>query len=69
MKMKAKAEDNTKERGDEERSTFRAGIPKDWICPTNIPLTLDIKFCDMKAEMREYSLLITEYTSVQLFKG
>ena len=37
---------------DEEKSVIRAGIPKDWICPTNIPMTLDIKFSDMKTEMK-----------------
>lgn len=56
--MPPKVEEVMKER-DEEKSVMRAGIPKDWICPTNIPMTLDIKFSDMKAEMKEYALMIT----------
>jgi hypothetical protein len=46
----------------------RAGIPKDWIC-SNIPLNLDIRYCDMKSDMKEYALLITEYTTSQLVRG
>ena len=45
--MPPKVEEPVRER-DEEKSSIRAGIPKDWICPTNIPMTLDIRFCDMR---------------------
>lgn len=57
-----------KEGNKEEEKVTRAGIPKDWIC-SNIPLMLDIRYCDMKAEMKEYALLITEYIMSQMFRS
>jgi len=52
---------------DEEKQT-RAGIPKDWV-PPNIPISTDIKFCDMKVDMKDYALQITEYIYVQMVKN
>lgn len=54
-------------KADEEKPT-RAGIPKDWVS-TNLQISTDIKFCDMKVDMKEYAMLITEYIYVQMVKN
>ena len=46
----------------------RAGIPKDWVSP-NLQISVDIKYCDMKVEMKEYALALTEYIYVQMVKN
>ena len=53
--------------GDDEK-TSRAGIPKDWIAP-NIQISTDIKFCDMKVDMKDYTFQITQYIYAQMVKG
>lgn len=63
----ASKEKEAKGAGDDEKVS-RAGIPKDWQTP-NIQISTDIKFCDMKVDMREYTLLITEYIYSQMVKG
>lgn len=61
-------ENKDKQPKNEEEKTTRAGIPKDWVAP-NIQISTDIKFCDMKVDMREYALMITEYIYVQMVKN
>jgi hypothetical protein len=34
-----------------------------------MPLTLDVRYCDMKADMKEYALLITEYIMSQIIRS
>ena len=53
----------------EEEKQTRAGIPKDWVAAANIQISTDVKFCDMKVDMKEYALLITEYIYVQMVKN
>jgi hypothetical protein len=52
----------------EDEKPTRAGIPKDWVSP-NLQISVDIKFCDMKVDMKDYALLITEYIYVQMVKN
>ena len=58
-----------KEKDKEEEKQSRTGIPKDWVLPSTMQISTDIKFCDMKVDMKEYTLLITEYTYVQMVKN
>ena len=46
----------------------RAGIPKDWVSP-NLQISVDIKFCDMRVEMKDYALALTEYIYVQMVRN
>lgn len=47
----ATKEKEGKEAKVEEEKLVRAGIPKDWV-PSNIQISTDIKFCDMKVDMK-----------------
>ena len=67
MATKEKEAKDKEAKGDDEKQT-RAGIPKDWV-PANIQISTDIKFCDMKVDMKDYALLITEYIYVQMVKN
>lgn len=67
MATKEKDNKDKEAKGDEEKQT-RARIPKDWV-PSNLQISTDIKFCDMKVDMKEYALLITEYIYVQMVKN
>lgn len=62
--------DKAKEKGagDDEKPS-RAGIPKDWVPPSMQQISTDIKFCDMKVDMKDYTLQITEYIYFQMVKG
>lgn len=66
--MATKEKESHKEGKGEEEKQVRAGIPKDWVS-SNLQISADIKFCDMKVEMKEYALLITEYIYVQMVKN
>ena len=37
--------------------------------PPNLQISADIKFCDMKVDIKEYALQITEYIYVQMVKN
>lgn len=65
MATKEAKEKEAKE-NQEEKAT-RAGIPKDWVSP-NMQISADVKFCDMRVDMKEYALLISEYIYVQMVK-
>lgn len=66
--MATKEKDNKEKDKVEEQKQSRAGIPKDWIPPT-MQISTDIKFCDMKVDMKDYALQITEYIYVQMVKN
>ena len=65
--MATKDKDKKEKQVDDEKPT-RAGIPKDWVSP-GMQISTDIKFCDMKVDMRQYTLQITEYIYYQMVKG
>ena len=65
--MATKDKDKKDKVVDDDKPT-RAGIPRDWVCPP-MQISTDIKFCDMKVDMREYTLQLTEYIYYQMVKG